>query len=533
MRYQEMQRALICDMRRLAEMLTGQKGNRIACPFHDDDSRSMIVYRDHVYCPECGTYSPVSFVTKMKGIGQDEAARYIEEMESSPDGVLRNMLIEFARRLKPEWGEGYGYIPAAIIPTFPKLAGLENGKAVMLTHGFACKGKVFGDPELDLVNGDGDYILYTKDYEKALAESRNGTDAYVGDWHRLAGFGRPVITDAEDAETAREMARAGIAAGVRRRTKNGEWETRWLKTGKRKEEEERPIHSERTVIYRSDGDFVNAFRQVYGVDPERLESIDAWLMMTGQDLDFDVSSILASPSPGSAMTGRWHVCNGRRRTLTVEDMEIPPMECASTEKKRMLSLERPPRQPLRFRNAPRNRSYIRFSFHSVISVTGGRILMKGKNGVLYDASIEDVYRYSSRKQDFLYLDQKAPVRCYRETENGMEETERPPMPPRIRMRRFLTNRRTDIVYLDDSVMTREGDRIRIEIGNGHHIMTKERYVIPMSTGGARLLIRNGYTFPEIDRDGRYVIDDGKEQRMGYRDIQAAMHRILDRDRHND
>lgn len=532
MRYQDMQRALICDMRRLAEMLTGQKGERISCPFHNDDSRSMIVYRDHAYCPECGTYSPISFVTEIKKIGQDEAARYIEEMESSPDGVLRNMLTEFARRLKPEWEEGYGYIPAAIIPTFPKLAGLENGKAVMLTHGFACRGKVFGDPELDLVNGNGDYILYTKDYEKALAESRAGTDAYVGDWHRLAGFGRPVVTDEEDAETAKEMAKAGIAAGTRRRAKNGEWEVRWLRRQERRKEEKDAIHTERTVIYRNDGDFVNAFRQVYGADAERLESIDTWLMMTGQDLDFDISSILASPSPGSAISGTWHVSNGRHRPLTVDDMEVPPMEQVSEKRKEMLSLERPPRQPLRFRNAPRNRTYIRFSFHSVISVTGGRILMKGNNGVLYDAPLEDVYRYSSRRQDFLYLDSRSQARCYRETEEGRIETEHPPVPSRLRMRRFLSGRRTDIVYLDESVMSREGNRIRIDIGSGRHIMTNDRYVLPMASGGARLFIRKGYTFPELDRDGRYVIEDGKEQRIGYKDIQMAMHRLLDRERHD-
>ena len=54
----------------------------------------------------------------------------------------------------------------------------------------------------------------------------------------------------------------------------------------------------------------------------------------------------------------------------------------------------------------------------------------------------------------------------------------------------------------------------------------------MASGGARLFIRKGYTFPELDRDGRYVIEDGKEQRIGYKDIQMAMHRLLDRERHD-
>ena len=100
------------------------------------------------------------------------------------------------------------------------------------------------------------------------------------------------------------------------------------------------------------------------------------------------------------------------------------------------------------------------------------------------------------------------------------------------MRRFLSGRRTDIVYLDESVMSREGNRIWIDIGSGRHIMTNDRYVLPMASGGARLFIRKGYTFPELDRDGRYVIEDGKEQRIGYKDIQMAMHRLLDRERHD-
>lgn len=510
-------KAVGLDMRDVVKRLVNEDGDRIRCPFHSDSGKSMRIYGDHAFCPECGIFSPVTFVMARKNMTEAQAVDYLAS--SSDDGMrkITDMMKRFYERHFGRKSEHRGYVPKALGGRIPMLAEYEGMETIILDSGFWCNGTVHGDPSLECVQGRGDYIMLCSGYEEAARLDEEGTDACVADEEKIARFGRPVI--APDMETARRLSERGVKAGV---MKDGrpQWAEEKEPEGARAEDS-----GLRTVPYTDHGDLFNRFRSVYGIDRLRLSLADEWLFMTGRDAVIDIEDMLLSPSPGSAEHGRYLIAvdlYGRRHIKDCAAME----EVARKKDRRITEgmhlpkrKENPP-----FQYAMPGNEYFRFRLSDIIMMNREIIRIDIGNGHYYEADVNDVCKIAKKRPTHLYLPADARVKEFAVTGEGtvlvgraIEKSVRP---------LDVENDRTRVTGMIG--MLAEGDRLGYKKvildglpENGEYIEVKERY-ITANDSNFYLTITDGYTFP-VKRNGRYERNEkGKVKRINKSDLRKRM-----------
>lgn len=504
------------DMHDVVKRLVNEDGDHIRCPFHSDSGKSMRIYDDHAFCPECGIFSPVTFVMARKNMTQAQAVGYLASSRSDGMRKVTDMMRRFYEKHYGRKSEHRGYVPKALNGRIPLLAGYEGKDTIILDDGFWCDGTVHGSPSLECVQGRGDYITLCSGYEEAARLDEEGHDACVADEEKIDRFGRPVI--APDMESAERLSERGVRAGV---MENGA--PRWIEP-----REDKGTRTDgmglRTVPYTDHGDLFNRFRSVYGIDRLRLSLADEWLFMTGRDAVIDIDDMLLTPSPGSAEHGRYLIAvdlSGRRHVK-----DCAAMEDIAPEKDRHVAegmhLHRRKENPP-FKYAMPGSEYFRFRLSDIIMMNRKIIRIDIGDGHYYEADVNDVCKIARKRPTHLYLPADAKVKEFAVTEDGTVLVGRS-IEKDVRLL-SIENDRTRVTGM--LKMLADGDRpgykkiILDGKEDGEYIDVQERY-ITANDSNFYLTITNGHTFP-IRRNGQYERDEkGKVKRIDKSDLRKRM-----------
>ena len=508
MRYEKIQKACNVNMHDIARRVAGNS-ERVKCPFHEDPGTSMKIYDNHASCPECGMFNPVQYVMKAKSCTEREAIDFcltdsVPGYIATARQLMRAMKQNAAVKVNvPD--EYSGYVIKGIFPVSSELKGtplesdpLAEGIVFFLDEGFIdSEGTLIGRPGFTKVKGQGDYITICSTYRKAIMMSDDS--ACEASAEKLASFGRPVLAMNEDQ--AEYLAEHNVRAGYK---KNGK--VFWAGESKIKE----------GLQYHDRGDLFNYMRCLPGIDRWKLDAMDEWMYMTGEDADIMTKDFLSEEGKrvinAMRIPQELHFNNTAMTARADIKTHVRAPEIAHEKKNELLKLRVPriPEKEISRRHITPLRGYFRFpkkrmriSGDKAVFMLDGNITAEVPAGVLHNG------------RGFVYASTTSDIRFYQMFEEGSVELN--VMPKSIK-RVHLMRQRTLHIPVPEAIP--EGDRYRIPIKEGYLSVRKE--YIQKNGDVYMLTLLHGYEPPVHDESGAIKKDEeGKAIRVSGRTIRKA------------
>lgn len=471
MRYSQLKEAIEkSSMPEIVKSLTGQSVKKIPCPFHSDSGTSMTVHHDHVTCRECGVFNPVQYVMQVKECGEKEAIDFC--LKTSATGYI-DVARELMRAIMRESGKRFnfpeeycGYIKKGILPLANELKGtilesdpLEEGVVFFLDDGFCdSKGNVVGNPGFTKIKGKGDYIKICRTYKKAVLCTTDS--ACEVDADTLKKYGRPVL--ALDEDQAQYLSSRHIDSGYK---KDGK--ICWLRDGAKK-------IASGGIQYHDRGDLYTYMRCLPGINRWKLDDMDAWMYMTGEDADIKVRDFLSDEGKNVLNAMRipqeLHFFNTAMGARVSTKTPSRARKMAETKDASLLKVRcaREPGKEVHLRVPKPYAFYYRFPAKHM-RLAGDKAIIFLGNGIRAEADIGDVYR----RKGLVYVLTTGNVKFLQMGESGSIELpmKQPfkPKPYREKSKMKMT------LNLPLDAVRQEGNRYRVEVPGGY-ISIREKYM---------------------------------------------------------